>query len=296
MFNNLVVVNIKGMKTDIVQHGVDLNKNNIEKIILFIPGNPGVASLYDHCAQEIYSKTKIPVVVVGYLGHSYDNKVDKLYSIHEQLEHKVEFIKFLIQKNPTISIHLVGHSIGSWICLELLNRNTDNLKQFFGLFPTISHLNLSKNGQNFLLKMGVKFGIRNVVSFIVHFSSFIPSSVRLLIAKASKIIENEDDSLIEVFATKSYFNYQMMNNVLFMAGTEFSEIRDANYGIIDKNKSKIQFYYGETDHWVPDGFNEKMKKKYPNIVTIDEFKTKHGFILYQKGIQRTVQFIKKHLK
>ena len=268
----------------------------MDKIIVVIPGNPGVANFYDNFAEKLFSTSKIPTLVVGYLSHSFNNKSNNLYSIHQQLEHKEQFIKFLIEKYPKISIYLVGHSIGGWICLELLNRNIDNIKQIFGLFPTISYLNISDNGQNLFIKYGVKKGVRNVLASIVHIISFLPFSIRFMIGEAIKMWDNNNDSLLKPFVVHGLFNYQMIINLCYMAETEFSNIREANYQIIDENQSKIQFYYAENDEWIPNGFNQIMKKKYPKIVTIDQFETKHAFILSRKGIKRIVEFINLNLK
>ena len=279
--------------TDVLEYGCHIGQETLENVILVIPGNPGVVNFYDHFAKKLHFTSKTPVLVVGYLGHSFENTVYSSYSIHEQLDHKEQFIRFLIEKYPNISINLIGHSIGGWVCLQLLNRKIDNIKRFFGLFPTISYLNLSDNGQHYFYKLAVKFGIRNVFALFAHAASFLPKFLRI---KISEFIRKDDDSLLEPYIVQSLFSYQIVNNIFYMAGTEFKNIGEADYDTIDKYESKIQFYYGEPDHWVPKGFNEVMKKKYPKIVTIDEEQTKHAFVLYKKSCDKLVHFVMKFLK
>eukprot|EP01080_Neovahlkampfia_damariscottae_P011583 gene11583-4827_t len=292
---NIMMMNvtINGQLTDVLEYGCHIGQDNLEKMILIIPGNPGVVNFYDHFAKKLHFSLNIPVIVVGYLGHSFENTVYSTYSIHEQLDHKEQFIKHLIEKYPKLSIHLIGHSIGGWVCLQLLNRNIENIKQFFGLFPTISYLNLSENGQHYFYQWTVKFGIRNIFALFGYFASYLPKFLRIKIAE---FIRKDDDSLLEPHVVQSLFSYQIINNIFYMAGTEFKYIGDADYNIIDKNQSKIQFYYGEPDHWVPTGFNQKMKKKYPEIVTIDKEQTKHAFVLYKKSCDKMVRYIQKLIK
>jgi pimeloyl-ACP methyl ester carboxylesterase len=282
---------INNQMTDILEYGCHINQETLDKVIVIIPGNPGVTDFYDSFAKKLHFTLKIPVIVVGYLGHSFEHTELKTFSIHEQMEHKYQFLQFLIQKHPKISIYLAGHSIGAWVGVQILGRDVEQITQFFGLFPTISNLNLSENGQHLFYKLVVRNGIRNLFSLGAHAASFLPKPIRLWIAEFIK-----KESELEPYVIQSLFNYKILNNVFYMAGTEFNDIREANYDIIDKYQSKIQFYYGDIDHWVPQGFNQIMKKKYPNIVTIDDQENKHAFVIYKKGIDTVVNFMKKLIK
>jgi hypothetical protein len=229
--------------------------------------------------------------VVGYLGHSFEHPTQQKFSIQEQLEHKYEFIQFLIKKNPKISIHLAAHSVGSWISLEIVGRGDFQVKNFFGLFPTICYLNLSENGQSLFMKIATSKEFRNICSWIAHSASYFPKFLRCWIANLVK-----SQTELESYIVESLMNHDIVNNVLFLAYTEFRDIREANYEIIDQYKSKIQFYYGNPDHWVPIGFHLVMEVKYPENVTIDQDNNKHGFVVEKKGVDAMVNFIKKHLK
>jgi hypothetical protein len=260
-------------------------------VIIIIPGNPGIPDFYHKFSKELFQHLKIPVIVVGYLGHSFEHPTTQIFSIHEQLEHKYAFIQFLIKKNQKISIHLAAHSVGSWISLEIVGRGDSQIKNFFGLFPTISYLNLSENGQSLFMRTSSKKEMRNIFAWIAHSAAYLPKFLRYWI---SKLVKSQTE--LESYIVESLMNHDIVNNVLFLADTEFRDIGEANYEIIDQNKSKIQFYYGNPDHWVPIGFNQEMKVKYPENVTIDQENNKHGFVVEKKGVNAMVNFIKKHLK
>lgn len=62
------------------------------------------------------------------------------------IELQIEFIKRYIPEDARL--HLIGHSIGSWIILNILKDEsiTKRVTKCYLLFPTIEHMATTKNG------------------------------------------------------------------------------------------------------------------------------------------------------
>jgi hypothetical protein len=56
----------------------------------------------------------------------------------------------------------------------------------------------------------------------------------------------------------------VVNNALFMAGTEMREIQELDHDTINLHASKIYGFYGRTDGWVPLDHYSEMKEKLPS--------------------------------
>ncbi|KAK4272689.1 hypothetical protein QN277_021207 [Acacia crassicarpa] len=92
--------------------------------VLLIPGNPGVVAFYVHFIEFLYEQLggNASITAIGHISHTMkDWERGRLFSIEEQINHKVVFIREELQ-NADIPILLVGHSIGAYISLEVFKR------------------------------------------------------------------------------------------------------------------------------------------------------------------------------
>jgi len=105
-------------------------------IILFIPGNPGLIDYYRSFLSTLQSglpshiKESTELYAIGHLGHSLEAekngmvkgfKPNQQASLEEQVSSKCEFVDELFEKHgKEVKIMILGHSIGSWICLQVL--------------------------------------------------------------------------------------------------------------------------------------------------------------------------------
>lgn len=63
---------------------------------------------------------------------------DKLFSVGEQVDHKAEFILKHLAEDENRQVVLVGHSVGSYICLQLLRRlEPRRVLSVWALYPTV---------------------------------------------------------------------------------------------------------------------------------------------------------------
>ena len=88
------------------------------------------------------AETELDVLGISHTGHLYDEKVKNWQPLNllTQINHKIEYIeKYLSDED--VNIILIGHSIGCYIILEVLNYMNKDLrkkvKKAFLLMPTI---------------------------------------------------------------------------------------------------------------------------------------------------------------
>ncbi|KAG5556465.1 hypothetical protein RHGRI_006913 [Rhododendron griersonianum] len=75
---------------------------------------------------------------VGYISHTKKNwEHRRLFSLEEQINHKMDFIKLELQ-NIEVPIILVGHSIGSYMSIEVLRRLPEKVIYCIGLYPFLA--------------------------------------------------------------------------------------------------------------------------------------------------------------
>lgn len=80
----------------------------------------------------------------------------ELFTLEGQVVHKMHFINQYVPKD--VKLHLIGHSIGSKICLELLKRfrESDDHRQAYAylLFPTLERMAQTPNGRRMWPMLG----------------------------------------------------------------------------------------------------------------------------------------------
>jgi alpha-beta hydrolase superfamily lysophospholipase len=88
--------------------------------------------------------------VVSHLGHSSKplNTNKQLYTLQEQIQHKVDCFDLIRkQYGSDTKVILIGHSVGSFICTEVLKaRPNHNIVRLIALFPTLQHIAKTPNG------------------------------------------------------------------------------------------------------------------------------------------------------
>ena len=67
------------------------------------------------------------------------------FNLEDQIEHKLAYIRE--HASDKDSLYLVGHSIGSWMVLQLMKRlDPSRVKKILLLFPTIEKMGTTPNG------------------------------------------------------------------------------------------------------------------------------------------------------
>ncbi|XVE75888.1 hypothetical protein DITRI_Ditri12bG0128000 [Diplodiscus trichospermus] len=203
----------------------------------------------------------------------------KLYSLQEQIDHKIEFIK---AQNIEVPLVLVGHSIGSYISLEMLRRLPKNAVYCIGLYPFLT-LNLQSKAQSTIVKIAMSRVLSTVLGFIVASLGLLPRQVLRLIFKLS-CGKSWSNTALEA-ACSHLSQYHIMRNVLFMAMTEFRKLSEIpDWEFMRENQDKIAFLYGIDDHWGPLQMFEEISKQASGIgLSIEREGHTHSFCCTEAG-------------
>lgn len=177
----------------------------------------------------------------------------------------------------TTRIHLIGHSIGSYISLQLLKEPTisSRITASYCLFPTIEYMKDTKNG---------KF-LTNFVSYIVplilflalifsHLPSFLQNFLLYVYFKINCIPKMHMKAVAELI------NAAVLEKVFFMAFDEMEKVKERDNVIIRHNLKKLKFYYAANDGWAPVSYFSKLKEEIPEVdAEVCTRKFDHTFVL-----------------
>ncbi|CAC5364788.1 Lipid droplet-associated hydrolase [Mytilus coruscus] len=263
------IVHILGMPTHILKYGI-IGQSGV--IFLIIPGNPGIAEYYDEFMKVLYqnSKNTIPVWTISHAGHvsipkSADNlAIEKasysVCSLEGQIKHKLTFIKDNIPTN--VKLVLIGHSIGCYMILKLLDDLDQQVLRCFMLFPTIERMAESPKGQvaTPLLKY-----LRWLGALIVQGLSYLSPHMQFRLILWYFRGKTVPDCIYN--ASMSLFDSFCVSNVMYMANMEMQRVKKLDEDLIKRHLSKISFYYGSDDHWCPKSYYYEFKEKFPHADT-----------------------------
>ena len=191
------------------------------------------------------------------------------------MRHKAEFIKRYV---PTgVKVHLIGHSIGSWMILELLKdpEIKEKIERGYLLFPTIERMAISPNGRWFTKLVQPMW-------FLLHFLSYLlskfPIIVHVLFIQMFFLVSSIPRYFIGT--TLKYIRPTILSKVVYLGGEEMNTVRDCDYELVRQNKDILKFYYGATDGWTPTKYYQELKEKIPDIdAEVDIYQYDHAFVL-----------------
>ncbi|KAL6273358.1 hypothetical protein ACE6H2_024050 [Prunus campanulata] len=293
--------------------------------VVVIPGNPGVVLFYKEFLESLYELLGGTASVTGktwVLHFAYTSqsvfRIDhgyvlfpahckaygsfgkswehgRLFSLQEQINHKMDVIKQELQNNE-VPILLVGHSIGSYISVEMFKRSPEKVKYCIGLYPFLA-LNPQSRKQSIIGKIAESRILCVVFSFIVALLGLLP--IRLLRLIVTMFL-GKFWSATAVDAVCSHLvKYHTMRNVLFLAMTEFRKLSETpDWAFMRANQHKIAFLFAIDDHWGPLQMFEEISKQVPDAaLSIDrEGLTDHGFCCTEAGSSWVAEHVTKLIK
>ncbi|KAK4055463.1 hypothetical protein OIV83_000009 [Microbotryomycetes sp. JL201] len=233
-------------------------------VVVFIPGNPGLVHYYRSFLSKIHrdlSPQLTTVYAVGHLGHSPAHEVRRwtsrgAASLDEQVQHKIDFVDKL-RENLDIGLRetdtklvLVGHSIGSWISSQVLKARPEAVHSIVQLFPTISHMRLTENGQR-LAPLFTK-AVLPPVALGTTLLSLIPQS---MLTRVVTILAGQSESPDSAKATTALVSSPgTVISALSMAADEMAQVTDLDHDLLRTYGDRMYWYWaeGDSDHWVRD--------------------------------------------
>nr|XP_015649933.1 lipid droplet-associated hydrolase isoform X1 [Oryza sativa Japonica Group]XP_015649939.1 lipid droplet-associated hydrolase isoform X1 [Oryza sativa Japonica Group]XP_015649948.1 lipid droplet-associated hydrolase isoform X1 [Oryza sativa Japonica Group]XP_015649984.1 lipid droplet-associated hydrolase isoform X1 [Oryza sativa Japonica Group]XP_015649993.1 lipid droplet-associated hydrolase isoform X1 [Oryza sativa Japonica Group]XP_025878273.1 lipid droplet-associated hydrolase isoform X1 len=279
--------------------------------VLVIPGNPGIVAFYKDFVEELYENLggqasitgKCGVIyaffvwtiyvaccllinfhyaAIGHISHSKkDAERGRLFSLHEQIDHKVDFIEQEFQHSEQ-SLVLVGHSIGAYICLEIFKRLQKKVKLCVGLYPflTLNKKSMKQSAIGYIARSSLlSKGVSSFVSFIGSLQASVTRGIMRRLLGPSW-------SVTAVEATCGHLLwYHTMRNVLFMAMTEFTKLsEEPDWNFISAKQDQIAFLFDVDDHWGPLAHLEEISKRAPGVaLSVETEGHTHGYCCTEAG-------------
>ncbi|XP_061401661.1 lipid droplet-associated hydrolase-like [Musca vetustissima] len=283
-------VNICNVPTRIITYGgwVEESMDDVREVAICITGNPGLPGFYGEFCETLHERLekKMPVWVIGHAGHDDppENSLrevpqlkgnEELFDLDGQIRHKIEFIEKYVPEN--VKIHLMGHSIGAWMVLQLLRNESirKRIKKCYLLFPTIERMIESPNGWTFT-KIGLP--LYSVFGFLIALLNRLPKLLLVLLVQIyfwfSSIPSNHLNNVL------GYIKATVTEKVVFLAEDEMARVCGLQKDIIRNNMPLLKLYYGTTDGWVPVKYYNQLKEQFPDIdAQLDTKKIDHSFVL-----------------
>ena len=151
------------------------------------------------------------------------------YSLEDQVAHKLEYLRKHASNKD--SLFLVGHSIGSWMILQMLQKlEPSRVKKVALLFPTIEKMGITPNGQ----KLAPLFStLRRPFTALVWLLSSFPNFFRRFVLNhyfhttPSEHVEHMSQATMNITSDSMY-------NILRMAYQEMDEVVEPPLHVIDK--------------------------------------------------------------
>ncbi|KAG3183842.1 hypothetical protein PC128_g13980 [Phytophthora cactorum] len=234
----------------------------LEKVlILVIPGNPGNPYYYLPLMQEIVKKhgRRHEVRCLSHAGHVMPWKNhNRDFKLQEQMDQKAFYIKQRLREDPTLRLVVIGHSIGSYITLDIAKRFPQHIAKLVLMQPTIMHVALSRKGKHFMTVMN---NYEFVVMLMGMVDYLVPVTLRRWFVRRS--VGSHAEETVRL-ASLSLVNSCVIQNVLGMAATEMAEVVELDEKLVTQHESKILFVYSTVDEWVPGEFMQEFQLCFVN--------------------------------
>ncbi|KAG6412151.1 hypothetical protein SASPL_124820 [Salvia splendens] len=210
---NYRLANISGFKTDLLE----INSNEPKLHVLLIPGNPGVLchftqNFWSHC-MSYWEGLPLSQACISHISQSKkDWESRRLFSLEEQIDHKISFIEQELQ-DVEVPIILVGHSIGSYISLEVIKRCHKKVTYCIGLYPFLA-VNTASSTQTFIRRLAMFPALCTAASAIGALFGALPSELTGFLVKIS-VGKSWSSSAVEALCTHVQ-KVQSFANQLFL--------------------------------------------------------------------------------
>lgn len=184
---------------------------------------------------------------------------EHLYDLQGQLNHKIDFINRFLPKD--VQVYLVGHSVGSKFCLDLLKvpQFSDQVQHAYLLFPTIERMIESKKGR--LVPTVDRFFF--LLRLFYNIFNLMPSSWKRAVVKWQCRRQEIPEEFFE--PSIQYTNPPVIDKIWFLALDEMQKIRQLDDETVKSNMNRLKLYYGSRDDWVNNEFYHEIVEAYPEI-------------------------------
>ncbi|KAL7198136.1 hypothetical protein ACSBR2_020622 [Camellia fascicularis] len=290
---NFRLCNVSGYTTNLLE----IRAEDPSLHVLFIPGNPGVISFYTDFLENLYELLggTASITAVGHISQTEKNwEHGRLFSLEEQIDHKIDFIKHELQ-NSEVPIILVGHSIGSYISIEMFRRSPEKVIYCIGLYPFLA-VNTESSKQATIKRLATSPILSAAVSSVVGLLGLLPTKAsRFLVTKS--VGKSWSTTAVDALCTH-VLQYHVIRNVLFLAVTEFKKLSETpDWTFMRGKQSQIAFLFGVGDHWGPLQMFDEISKNVPDVaLAIEREGHSHAFSCTKAGSLWVAQHVTSVIK
>jgi len=268
---------------------LDKNRpNGVDKALIIVPGNPGLPRFYEDFALALApSWPEHAIFVLSNLGgvggapqqapNAYQDK--RRFMLEGQIEHKRQLIELLA---PNAEITLIGHSIGAYMALHLID-SLKNCSKVVGITPTIERMEQSPEGKRMTFHFSNLTPLYTAIFFII---SLFPRSIRDLIVK----LRGSYVPCVHKCIRDEFLTSNAIWTAFFMAESEMAQVVERPDALLSRHSDKISLYYARDDRWTPREYFESLQKSHPSVKChLLPAQIPHAFV--EQHSAETVQFV-----
>ncbi|ETV94389.1 hypothetical protein H310_12024, partial [Aphanomyces invadans] len=287
------VARVECLSTDRLMHKVvlparhDAHASKSKRLVLIVPGNPGVPGFYEPFMRRLHELSGQTNEIVGlsHTGHSLPwINGNEAYDLETQVVDKIAYVRKRIEKDPTLSLVLIGHSIGCHIALRLLDHFPTTVEKLVLIQPAVMHIGETPRG-------------RQMMPLFVH-HKWVPY-LAWPIAQLPTLLKKV---LVALFVGPPEFHkaalgmcdHIVVQNCLKMAWHEMQELQEIDHDLVSKHQHKIQFVFSDYDGWCPPHHVELLQRRYTDASHI-VVPLPHAFMMAADGSDIMAQHTHKWL-
>ncbi|KAK9985922.1 hypothetical protein SO802_030873 [Lithocarpus litseifolius] len=192
----------------------------------------------------------------------------------------MDFIKQELE-NIEFPIILVGHSIGSYMAIDIFRRSLEKVTYCIGLYP--------------FLEINPESMMQPIIRKIAAIVEILPSwALRMIVTNSL----GKSWSAAALEATCSHLvQYHTIRNSLFMTMTEFLKLTETpDWAFMRANREKLAFLFGVDDHWAPLQMFEEISNQVPGIALSTESNHTHTFSCTEAGSSFVAKYVASLIK
>ena len=270
---------------------------NQDLFIVNFPGNPGICGFYENYYAYLYESFcgKINIIGTsnkGLLSISWLQSLKnwfffcERFTIKDQVQYHLNFVRYLIKKHPKAKFILTGHSLGCYVLLETLkDLPKEKILKGIMICPAIEKLAESPKGMRFPYKQSSSDILIYFAVLVVSLFLFVPKQIK----KGFLSSITKDENILVYIMRLHEFNVGI--NYINLGAESLKYVNEVNSKTIKQNEKKLWFLYVMYDDWIPFFLYRRMKDKYKKAhFTLDNGIIGHAYMF--QGLQETVEYVK----
>lgn len=299
---------------------ISLNKSQsselqqTRKLIIFVPGNPGCLGIYHDFLVVLFrtlsSGTELsdhPTILA--IGHNnFDHPDDSEYKAHERIsleENEMNFVERALAKKhvndpnhielqvlnklvilkrlikiETCQVIFVGHSIGGYVILKLLQDRLVSAAHLGTVLihPALENLALTTKGSSLNRLFHYKLDL--LVELAAYLLQYLPHQAKMALARwycPAKFLKSS--SQIAIDSVTQLIKRRALSALIQMARSELAVVKNINAdSMIKPHVPKLKLIYAIKDHWVNTNNRRMLTQLYPKL-HVEEHDRMHAFVM-----------------